>query len=465
MKTTKSQKFLLLASALAMTASFSHAAKAEPDAPETQVKEEQGPDVPPPAQMRRTSSYNMLLPSAREALPTIEWSDAPREAPQALVDAIAIVTQRDPAAQSAWLGARAALANVKGALWLSYPSLTTDLGITNGTNTIAPTVAIEMPLWAGGQISSSIKRARQTESAALARWHETVLGLALEVNQTYFNIVLYSRLEQLYQESLQEHQRLVESMQRRVNQEVSPLADLELARSRTAQIEQELASIHAQRVTALQTLAELVRDPTYQLGEAPQFDPFNASHEWKDLVAEAVNYSPTRARLLYEADAARSEIAIARGAIFPRVSAQYSYNEITGSRVGVGLRLQASNGLSQFSAVSAATSRFEQSLDQVRLAERQLRQEIANEIVTYDAAVRRAAASREASLTADRVSQSYMRQFIAGRRSWLDVMNSLRENLSAQSGLAQAEVLAMSTAVRLEVRSGHWQPVRTSSKD
>jgi adhesin transport system outer membrane protein len=58
-----------------------------------------------------------------------------------------------------------------------------------------------------------------------------------------------------------------------------------------------------------------------------------------------------------------------------------------------------------------------------------------------------------------------MRQFIAGRRSWLDVMNALRETVSAQAGLAQAEVTAMSTSVRLQLRSGRWQPTRTSPKD
>lgn len=158
----------------------------------------------------------------------------------------------------------------------------------------------------------------------------------MEVNRTYFDIVLYSRLELLYRESLEEHENLVASMERRVAQEVSPLADLELVRSRTAQIEQELASISSQRVTALQNLAELVRDPAYRLGPFPQFTPTPV--EWNDIVVEAVEYSPARARLLFESDALRSEVSIARASILPRVSAQYSYNEITGSRVGVGIR-------------------------------------------------------------------------------------------------------------------------------
>lgn len=395
----------------------------------------------------------------------LEWTNAPPEAPTALVEAIAIVTKRDPAAQAAWLGARAALSDVRGAKWLRYPSLTTDLGITTGTNAIAPSVVLEVPLWSGGQISSTISRAKIIEAASIARWHEAVLSLALETSQHYWNIVLYTRLEQLTRDSLDEHQKLVESMQRRVNQEVSPAADLELAKSRTAQIEQELATVQAQHLSAMRNLAELVRDTDYGLGSEPPFDPVNLTHDWENVAAEVVQYSPTRARLVLESDAARAEISIAKSGILPRVVAQHSYNEITGSRFGVGLRLQTSSGLSQLSAVSSASTRYTQSLDQVRLAERQVRQEIATEVQNFESSIRRATASQSAALSAARVSQSYMRQFIAGRRSWLDVMNSLRESLGAQTGQAQAEVTAMAISVRLQLLSGRWQPTRTSLKD
>lgn len=414
---------------------------------------------------RAGASYNVMLPSASEASPSFAWSEAPPEAPRALSEAIAIVTRRDPAAQAAWFGARAAFSDARGAKWLRYPSLSTDLGILSGTNTVAPSVTVEVPLWTGGQISSTISRAKKIEAASIARWHETVLSLALETAQTYWNIVLYDRLEQLYLNSLDEHEKLVASMQRRVNQEVSPVADLELAKSRTAQIDQELASIQAQRQSAMRNLAELVRDVDYDLGPAPVFDVTTLPHNWDGVATDVVQYSPTRARLIMESDAVRSEITVAKAGLLPRVSAQYTYNEVIGSRYGIGLRFQAANGLSQFSAVSSANARYAQSLDQIQLAERQLRQDVASEVQNFDAAVRRALASREAAVSSQRVSQSYMRQFIAGRRSWLDVMNSLRESLGAQTSLAQAEVSAMSTSVRLQLRSGRWQPTRTSSKD
>lgn len=417
-------------------------------------------EVAPRQRTRSRAAYDVILPSSDSSGTEIVWSEPPVEAPGGLVDAIAVVTRSDPAAQAAWMGVRAAVFDVEGARWLRYPSLTTDLSVANATNTVVPSVVVDMPIWTGGQIGSAIRRAQDLELASLAQWHETVLDLALEVSRTYFDIALFTRLEQLHSDSLSEHFALLASMERRVSQEVNPLADLELVRSRTAQIEQELVLISAQRLTSLQNLAELVRNPGYRIGPLPEFEP--ASVKWDGIVGEAVDYSPARARLLFQSDAIRSEASIARASILPRLSAQYSYNEFTGSRVGIGLRLQTQSGLSQFSAVSSANARYTQSLDQVHLAERQIRQEIANEVVVYEAAVQRARASLEAAQTAGRVSESFMRQFIAGRRSWLDVMNQIRENLSARSGLVQAEVLAQSTAVRLHLRSGRWKPLLKS---
>jgi adhesin transport system outer membrane protein len=57
-----------------------------------------------------------------------------------------------------------------------------------------------------------------------------------------------------------------------------------------------------------------------------------------------------------------------------------------------------------------------------------------------------------------------MRQFIAGRRSWLDVMNTLRETLSARLGLADAEISSMSSFVRLSLRTGRWSPFSDNLK-
>lgn len=399
------------------------------------------------------------LPSAANAMPpAMGWTERPGVAPEALADAIAIVTEKDPSALAAWSQARAANAGIRSARWQRFPSVDLNANISSGARTILPTATVDLPLWSGGRLSASLKRAKRLEDAAVAAWQDAVLQLSLQITDFYYQAVLNTQLAELYRLSLVEHNRLVQTMERRVAQEVSPAADLALARSREAQIKQDMMIITAQRDTALQNLAELIRDPSFRLGDVPDYQDGALLGRWLGVEEEVNAYNPTRRRLAFEAEAAQEEIALNRSLLFPQVSAQYTYNEISGSRIGIGVRMQTSNGLSRFSDIDSARSRYDASISELRLFERQLDQNIANEIIAHNAAMMRSDVSLFAAESAGLVSASYMRQFIAGRRSWLDVMNSLREHLVAQSGLVQAQVTAMATDVRLNLQSGRWRP-------
>jgi adhesin transport system outer membrane protein len=51
-----------------------------------------------------------------------------------------------------------------------------------------------------------------------------------------------------------------------------------------------------------------------------------------------------------------------------------------------------------------------------------------------------------------------MRQFLAGRKTWIDVMNAVRESNAARTGLTEAKISAMSSAARLRLRTCRWAP-------
>lgn len=424
--------------------------------------------LPVAGTLYRRKTYGPDVPHATAEAPKFTWSEPPPATPPALANAIAIATEKDPSALAAWQSARAALQDVRGAKWLRFPALSSGVVFYNRsspiTEQVAPSIQVQLPVFTGGRISANITRAKAAEQSAIAFWRETVLDIAQQVADAYYTIALSTRLEAYYKDSLAAHQDLVETMRHRVAQEVSPDADLQLVLSRTAQVEQELNSIQVQRLSALRTLAELVRDPNYRIGTVPHFDATLQTQNWDNVVAEAVEFSPTRERLEYAADVARQETKIARGLIFPQLNAQYSYSDFVGSRFGLGLQLQTSNGLSQFSAVSAAAARADQATQQVGLAIRQLKQNVEVQKVAQEAAVRRASVSERAAETASRVSQSYVRQFIAGRRSWLDVLNSLREHLANRVNVAQAQVTAQSAATRLNLLSGRWRLVLEDPK-
>ena len=404
--------------------------------------------------------YGPPVPKSHHGVvPAIDWTEPGPVVPPALDEAVNLVTEHYPSALSARAALQAAASDVKSAKWLRFPSLQGNLQYLNDSLGPVPQVVVEAPIWSAGRITSNIRRAKAEEDVSSAQYVETVQDLADTVTQAYFEVARLTEREQLLESSLKEHQALVGTMERRVAQEISPQADLELARSRAAQIEQDYTVTGSQRRTTLRILAELIADPTYDLGPLPHYDPDMTLSNRDALEDQAVAYSPTLKRLYAQADVARAELQSRRAAIFPQIGAQYSYDDFYGSRVGVVVRAQNSGGLSQFSDVNSARLRIQSALENIRVAEQQLRRDVESALIQYDAAKRRAEISESAASTAANVSASYTRQFIAGRRSWLDVMNALREAVTAEIGRTEAEVTVMSTGSRLLLLSGRWRPV------
>jgi adhesin transport system outer membrane protein len=400
-----------------------------------------------------------------KTMPTCDWSEAPQFIPRALVESINLATRYNGAILSAWDLVRASHADLSAVRWQRFPSVTTGFSrYSTGSFANYPTVTVNMPLVTFGRIGSQLSRAKALQLAAIATWRQKLLEIAGQTEQAYFQVISATRRERILNQGVKEHFRLVESMARRVAMSVSPHADLLLGQSRLQQIQNDLEVARAQRETAMSNLAELLQGHGQKLGDVPVFDPKQLDIDWIGATDEAIEYSPAREQALAQADAARDQAWAARASVFPELDAQYSYDPIYGSRVGLAVKLQAAGGLSQFSQVTAAQSRFDAALAQVRDIERQVRQAIEGQRVANGSAKVQASITGDVAATANEVSESYERQFIAGHRSWLDVMNAVRELINTQLAQVTVETTAVETATQLELGTGRWQPAITEDE-
>lgn len=365
-----------------------------------------------------------------------------------------------PSIAAAAASARAAGAEVREAKWQRFPSFSIEgLLLDEPGRTTQAQAVIDQPLWAGGRISSTISRANARESAALASYDEAVLNIAASTSQAFFEVHRWRGRAAILRQSLDQHNRMVATMERRYAQEISPLPDLELARARALQIEQQIYQALAQEGAAGSRLRELVGDPFFEIGPMPLPPVAWPAFTDKLLVDQALGFSPLLERLRFEASAVEAEARIARAAILPQLSGQYTYNELFGHRVGLVLRAQSDGGLSRFAAAEAANRRIEASNLQISAGERQLREQLFALLREYEAATARLDGSVAASSSAQRVMDSYMRQFTSGRRTWLDVMNAVREAMSAEIDAFDVRVSAQSSLVRIFLLSGQWSLV------
>ena len=317
---------------------------------------------------------------------------------------------------------------------------------------------LEQPIWAGGRLANGIRRARANFQAGSSAVREAQQIITLRTVQAYYDLAISARRETILTDGLEQHRLLVETIRRRVMQEVSPRSDLELALSRTAQIEQELAAANGAQMAAYSRILELVGDSAIDLGPVPVYDPLAAEAVRADAIEQALACSPTIERLRHEFSRAEAERKVAKSSLFPQIVGQLSHNEITGSRAGVTLRMQTGNGLSQLAAVSSADARIDGAAQQIATAERELREALRLDFVDNDAARSRAVSGARAESSAMLVTESYKRQFLAGRRTWLDVMNAVREATTSRLSVADAQVAAMASAARISLRTCRWQP-------
>jgi len=376
-----------------------------------------------------------------------------------LATAIELAARTFPTVAAARASERAARAGLGGAKWLRYPGVSLELrGAASGSSSSDYALTVAQPLWTGGRIAGMIKMGRARLMASQFAVSEVQLDVAMKVSAAYFEFQRLIQRETILNESLGEYQKLEDSMARRVANEISPNADLELARSRAAQVAQEKAITFGQRRMALTKLRELTGDPTFRITSILSYDPSIHHPDQDGLLEQALAFDPKRRRLDAEILAAAADVQVRKSAIFPQLNAQYERPTFGPDRVGLVLRAQTDGGLSRFSSVSEARERQASAEIGLLFNERELREQIEVDELENAVAKERAASSQISATSASAVTESFMRQFVAGRRTWFDVMNALRESMSARISEVDARISAMASASRLLMRSGRWTP-------
>lgn len=402
-------------------------------------------------------------PPAPDNAPGVAYR-APPGIPDALNAAALLAVRNHPAVLAAEAEADALSADLRGARAGYYPRLTVEaLAATSGSSFadrdgLALNAVVEQPLWAGGRIDGQVARARAGRDAGADRVKAAQRRMLLQTIDAYERHLLAENRLAVLQASLVQHQTLLASIGRRVAQEVSPLADLSLGRSRAAQVEIDIATARELRDNAQLRLFELTGSAEVR-PVAPSRDIIAMLPAEETALADTLACDPDLGALGHAIEMAAADNDIARAQVWPQLLAQLSQNEITGARAALVVRMQLGNGVSQLAAIEGTEARQLRALAQFGEAERQAREELRRDYIMVRAFDARIAAGALAANAAEELVASYQRQFVAGRRSWLDVMNGVREAASARLAEGDARIMTGMGAIRILARTCRWQPL------
>jgi len=388
-----------------------------------------------------------------------------------LVTLVERVLSTHPSVEAARAEVGAARSELSASRWTLFPALAVEsYADRRDGGDVSAVVSVEQPLWTGGRISAGIRQSNHRVDAALARLDEIRLELAQRSVQAYVDVQRLRRRARILEGSLTEHRKLVDSMRRRVQQEISAASDLELAQSRTRQTEIEALQTEADAEIAQLRLRELTGDNSLQIAAQLDYrEEQNPIIPPAQLLQSALNFDPSARRLTAEAAIASAEVSLRKSELMPQLGVRYRHylgsDGDLDDDFGLVFRVQADGGLSRVGVINAARQREQAAALAIDAATRERQQIVLAALTDNGAARRRAHVGREAALAAKSVTDSFLRQFAAGRRTWPEVLNSVRETVSAELAQIDAEAGVVTSSIRLLLLSGQWRPVDMPSGD
>jgi len=347
--------------------------------------------------------------------------------------------------------------------WGRFPTVSVDAGAAQSSRSVAPTstLRVEQPLWAGGRIDGQIDSARAQVSAAELAEAESRRRLADETAVAYVGWLDAAARVEIARESAAALADLLNYVRRRESEGLASLADVSIGRARHSSavalveelvgaLEQARAQLEALMVTRIE------RGFAVSVPALPE-------QSVADTEAAYVANSQLVAQRRSEVESARAQASVRKAALFPKLALRFEHltyqnngglTPASDSRALLVLQFTPDAGLASYSGAQAAETRINSALAQVAADENDARLR-ARANWAENRSSRRQVAELEPQVAAlDATMASFMRQFEAGRKSWLEILNTQREVVDSRIALSKARTVRDQSGLRLMVNTG-----------
>jgi len=261
-------------------------------------------------------------------------------------------------------------------------------------------------------------------------------------------------------------------MLRRVQAEASPVIDLELVDSRILQTEVEAtaaktslqqAVMRLQQFSGMDDLLGASTHAVYPKGgmDTEDFQRQLNQTDWQQLVS----LHPSVAKARHEVNQVKHRLDTKQAEAYPQLYLRVykplnrlPNNPDTSTTAFLGFRYTPGAGFANLVEAQAMSTRILSSEQAVEASFRETLQALQNEQEEFTNTRSRLQSLEKSVAGAEKVLDSYQRQFQAGRKSWLDLLNAVRELAQNQYALADTRAAMVAAMYRLQIRSGQDLP-------
>ena len=306
---------------------------------------------------------------------------------------------------------------------------------------------LQQPVWTHGRLDAGVEKAQASADMAAQSYEDARQQLALRVLQAWADGFSADLKQSALQTSVATHERLQAQVSRRIADGASAQTEKVLTDGRLAQTRAQLQAVAVQAQTARLRLEQLTGAPVAAAPEAAQERELPGM-DAAQAVDAALKRSPAVRRLKAAVRVQEADVSERKSELWPELYARAEYQignvAVAGApdaqRLFVGLQSKLGAGLSTMAGIEASQNKVAVAAAEVENAQRTLAEQVLadwSQLATINARQ----AELEASLQASReTAVAWDRQFLAGRKSWVEVMNSARE--LSQAEIELADVLA-----------------------
>lgn len=378
-------------------------------------------------------------------------------------------TNTHPLVNAARADELAAQENVKAAklsLWAT-PSVSAGHDSRDG---LISTVTIRQPIWTGGQLTANVNQSIYDEKSATAYIFDqqnTVAKNTIDIWQSYIYAIA---LQELYTANLTRLREFEAMMQRRVDHGVSAKVELDLVKNRILQDYNSYQGALEQERVAGARLAQLVgenigtREYHVTLKMLTDYAKTQSAN-FEHMVFHSSGAShPSVVRQFYQVESAKQEAKSKLASRYPTMYVQYqhTFKLEQGSNSGdfsAGMSYDPGAGFSNMALARASEARALSLSQSQEAARRNVMESLQTQYQEFVSAKDKERSLVSAIDGAQIVVDSYGRQFIAGRKSWLEVLNAVRELSDYQRQLLEVQSKMVASFYKLQVDFGAmpWQ--------
>lgn len=382
---------------------------------------------------------------------------------------LASASVNNPSLMAVRLESRATAEQIVAAERQRWPSISAAAETkSSGSSGSARFLRIQQSLWDGGRKSAKIDEAKTQSDISLINIDVQQQDLFIQVVTAWQNLVGAHARIKVAESALRRLLAYQAQMTRRVDAQASPAIDLELVNARllqthvelvTAKNSQRAALIQLEQLTVTTGLVERVNllelPPTVE--STQPFVAALSNMAWESVASE----SPAVAKARLEVTLSRNRLDARRADKWPELYARLDQPIGPSNGTGtakptafIGLSYTPGSGFASFSEEQAQAIRVD-SQEQILVSSvRSIQSTLLNDQLDFVNARARIVSLDKSVSGSALVLESYQRQFQAGRKTWQDLLNAVRELAQNEYAVADAQAVMQGAMHRLEIRMG-----------